>query len=153
MRWLKAFILACFLMAPLAPIEAATKIIKVLPHYLDLEGRHTLNPSLYQRDAYQGELRKKPELCSTLRFDIQWKGSSLYADSYKLRMEVITSKAYAAKPLILEENVKPRGIWSRWSSLKITPEQFRQMGEIVAWRATLWEADKQVAEQKSFLWP
>ena len=153
MRWLKVILSVMIVSMAAIPVEAATKIIKVLPHYLDMEGRHTLNPSLYQRDAYQAQLRKKPELCSTLRFDVQWKGSSQYSDAYKLRMEVITSKVFATKPLVLEQSVKPRGIWSRWSTLKMAPEQFRQMGEVVSWRATLWEGEKQVAEQKSFLWP
>ena len=32
---------------------AASKISKVLPHLLDKQGRHTLSPSLLERDAYQ----------------------------------------------------------------------------------------------------
>src|SRR2546430_443195 len=48
--------------------EAATpRIIKALPHLLDTEGRHTLSPSLYQRRAYHGFLRKKPGKSSWVR--------------------------------------------------------------------------------------
>src|SRR5437899_2397501 len=32
---------------------ATGRIIKVLPHLLDLQGHHALSPSLYDRDAYQ----------------------------------------------------------------------------------------------------
>jgi hypothetical protein len=39
-----------------APAKPA-KIVKVLPHYVDLEGRIALAPSLFERDAYQAVLR------------------------------------------------------------------------------------------------
>jgi hypothetical protein len=29
---------------------------------------------------------------------------------------------------------------------------YRQFGELIAWRATLWDDDKLLSEQKSFLW-
>ena len=45
----------------------------MLPHYLDKEGRHTLSPSLYERDAYQAILRQNPEKRGGMRFDVQWK--------------------------------------------------------------------------------
>src|SRR5690349_20263207 len=56
------------------PASAATgRITKVLPHLLDLEGRHALSPSLYDRDAYQARLRQHREQVSGIRFDVQWK--------------------------------------------------------------------------------
>src|SRR5205814_9854679 len=94
--------------------EAATgRIIKVLPHLLDLAGRHSLSPSLYERDAYQAFLRKNPEKCSGLRFDVQWKAKAADSKRLKLRLEVRGSKA--AEPLVLEETA-PRNHWyHRWS--------------------------------------
>ena len=57
-----------------SPATAATgRIIKVLPHLLDLQGHHALSPSLYDRDAYQARLRQHPDLVSGIRFDVQWK--------------------------------------------------------------------------------
>ena len=49
------------------------KVIKVLPHLLDQAGRHSLSPSLFERDAYQAELRKHPEKVSGLRYDVRWR--------------------------------------------------------------------------------
>src|SRR5207249_4815919 len=40
---------------------AAGRVVKVLPQFLDLKGRNTLSPSLYERDAYQAVLRRHPE--------------------------------------------------------------------------------------------
>src|SRR5256885_6498812 len=84
-----------------SPTEAATaRIIKVLPHLLDRKGRHTLSPSLYERDAYQGFLRKNPDQCSGLRFDVQWKAKRVDWSQLKLRVEIRGSKD--AQPFALE---------------------------------------------------
>ncbi len=53
---------------------ASGKVLKVLPHFLDLQGRHALSPSLFERDAYQAHLRKNPAEVSALRFDVEWSG-------------------------------------------------------------------------------
>src|SRR5437868_15260401 len=66
--------------------SASGKVMKVLPHFLDLEGRNALNPSLYERDAYQAQLRRNPKERSGLRFDIQWKSREV--TPLKLRVEM-----------------------------------------------------------------
>ena len=69
MRWLKLLPLLIFFSGLTPESEAASaKIIKVLPHLLDRDGRHTLSPSLYERDAYQAILRAHPIQRSALRF-------------------------------------------------------------------------------------
>lgn len=131
----------------------AGRIVKVLRHYLDLEGRHTLSPSLYERDAYQAQLRKHPEQCSALRFDVQWKARKTAGPELKLRLEVRGSRAYLSKPWVLERTVNRKGFgWTRWSSLELGGQDFKQLGEVVAWRATLWDGEECIAEQQSFLW-
>jgi len=131
--------------------EAATaRIIKVLPHFLDRDGRSSLSPSLYERDAYQVFLRKNPEQCSGLRFDIQWKARKADWSRLKLRVEIRGSKA--ATPKILERPAKRNHWYNRWSSLALDGITYQQLGEVIAWRVTLWEGDQLLAEQKSFLW-
>jgi hypothetical protein len=131
--------------------EAATaKIVKVLPHLLDREGRESRSPSLYERDAYQAFLRKHPDECSGLRFDVQWKATDADRPRLKLRVEVRGSKE--ANPFVLERR-GPRNHWyNRWTTLTLDGDSYRKAGEVIAWRATLWEGDKMIAEQKSFLW-
>jgi hypothetical protein len=128
------------------------KIVKVLQHYLDAQGRHTLSPSLYERDAYQVYLRKNPDKRSALRFDIQWKVRGVEISRLTLRMEVRGSQAHRDKPLILEQPAKRNRGLGRWSSMTIEGDAFKQLGEVVAWRATLWAGDQPIAEQRSFLW-
>ncbi|MBI2946555.1 MAG: hypothetical protein HYY23_02850 [Verrucomicrobia bacterium] len=145
-------LLALFHLCGVTGAAADAKIIKVLPHYLDLEGRHARSPSLYERDAYQESLRKSPEQRSALRFDIQWKAKGTLAGNLRLRMELRTSKNFLLKPLVLEQAVQKRRWFSSWSALQVSGEEFKQMGELLAWRATLWDGEKMLAEQRSFLW-
>lgn len=131
---------------------APPKIMKVLQHLLDQQGRNALYPSLYERDAYQAYLRKNPSKSSALRFDVQWKAPHSKASQFLLRLEVRATKAYVTQPLVLEQRVVPKGWFSHWSAIKIEEAKFREMGEIVAWRVSLIQDGHEVAEQKSFLW-
>jgi hypothetical protein len=152
-RPLLLLIACCGLMAAW-PAQAATgRVIKVLPHFLDLNGRHALSPSLYERDAYQAYLRKHPEERSGVRFDIQWKSHGAVYSPLKLRVELRgTAKGDLPSQTVLESEVKPGGWFSHWSSLSLAGEAYARFGEATAWRATLWEGDQLLGEQKSFLW-
>ena len=54
--------------------------------------------------------------------------------------------------IVLEEAIKPLGVSGSWSQLTLKGEEFKKAGKVIAWRASLIEADKEVAELKSFLW-
>jgi hypothetical protein len=136
--------------APTGSWGAAAKIKKVLTFYLDLEGRQSLSPSLFDRDAYQAELRNHPSKRSGLRFDVQWKAST--SAPLKLRVEMRGAKGVESTKAIVETTVRKRGLFSRWARLPLTGEEYQKFGEVVAWRATLWEGDVMVGEEKSFLW-
>lgn len=122
----------------------------MLPHFLDQEGRHTLSPSLYDRDAYQAQLRQHPEQRSAIRFDVQWKAKRNKV--LKLRIELRGVRDRQPTTAVLERTVAKRGWFSRWTALPLAGEQYKDFGELTAWRATLWDGDLPVAEQKSFLW-
>jgi len=135
-----------------AQAESA-QILKVLPHYLDLEGRESLSPSLYERDAYQFILRHHPEQRSALRFDINWKAKRQGTEKLILRLELRSSnKEVLQAPLVLERPVRPRRWFSRWNSLLLEGDDYRQFGQVLAWRVSLWRGDQLLADQKSFLW-
>jgi len=129
---------------------APCRIIKVLPQLLDDQGRHTVSPSLYGRDAYQAELRATPGKCSGMRFAIQWKARVKDSGNLVLRVEARVSKQ--TTPLVLEQHVKRTGLFNRWTSLPLTGARFQESGDVTAWRATLWDGNVLLAEQKSFLW-
>jgi hypothetical protein len=126
----------------------SARIVKVLPHYLDTQGRHTLSPSLFERDAYQAQLRKHPEQRSAVRFDVQCKGVGRADGSLELFIEIRGTKSGAANPIVIVETVK-RGSWIMPT---LRGELFERCGDVVAWRATLWRGDQLVSEMKSFLW-
>jgi len=129
---------------------ASPRIVKVLPHFLDQKGRHTLSPSLYERDAYQAHLRNHPEEQSGLRFDVQWK--SLPGRDLHVRLELRGRKDDKTTTAILTDGQRKRGLFSKWTSLLLTADRFEKFGKLTAWRATLLDGDNVVAEQKSFLW-
>lgn len=153
MRRSCCFILTLFVCATaLAAGFPTGKVIKVLPHLLDAEGRHTLSPSLFDRDAYQAELRKKPAMVAGIRFDIQWKAKGAAKESAVLRVELRgTAKGNLPNEMKLETTVA-MGSWSHWAALKLDGEKYKSFGEITAWRVTLWTGDELLGEQKSFLW-
>jgi hypothetical protein len=140
------------LLTTVAATAATGRVVKVLPHFLDLEGRHSVSPSLYDRDAYQAELRKYPARRSGIRFDILWRGRSETKEKAKLRVELRgTAKGNLPSETVLETEVTITGT-SHWAALKLDGENYKKFGEITAWRVTLWSGQQMIGEQKSFLW-
>ena len=133
------------------PARAATdRIIKVLPQFLDLKGRNSVSPSLYDRDAYQARLRRRPEDCSGMEFQVQWKAKS--SSDLKMKLEVRGSKDGQSTTGSSEALVRHvRGL-NKWTPLVLKGAPYEQVGEIIAWRVSLWDGEKLLAEQKSFLW-
>ena len=132
-----------------APAGSA-RLVKVLPQFLDRQGRIALNPSLYERDAYQAQLRSRPELRSGLQFAVQW--GSRDTRNVKLRVELRGNRGKSGTFATLESPIRYRGLFTSWARISLTGEEYEKFGELSAWRATLWEGDKLLAEQKSFLW-
>ena len=153
MRRLLIYVAFTFLLTAALSAGAATgKVVKVLPHFLDLKGRHTLSPSLYDRDAYQAQLRLHPEQRSALRFDVQWRALAA-KDKLKLKVELRgTAKGDLPRSTSLESEVNPSHKTSGWAALKLAGDDYKNFGEVTAWRVTLWAGEHLLGEQKSFLW-
>ena len=127
--------------------------MKVLPHFLDREGRHTLSPSLYERDAYQAVLREHPEKRAGIRFDVPWKTKGSSLGTLRLIVEARTIvEGNQPRQIVLEKKIEPSGFLSRWTGLVVSGEKYPKFGDVTAWRVTLWEDDQLLDEQKSFLW-
>jgi len=137
----------------LSSFAASGKIVKVLPHFLDQNGRHTQSPSLYDRDAYQFQLRKHPELRTGIQYDILWRGRGpVKNQTAVIRVELRgTAKGELPSETTLESEVQLTGT-SHWAKIKLDGEAYKQFGEVTAWRVTLWVGDEMIGEQKSFLW-
>lgn len=131
--------------------EAANaRLKKVLPQLIDLQGRNSVSPSLYERDAYQDFLRKNPDKRGGLSFQVQWTGHG--AENLVLRMEMRGVRENVVQTKTLEMPVKKKGWFSNWNSVVLRGANYKDFGDLTAWRATLWEGNQQVSEQKSFLW-
>lgn len=136
--------------APSASSVPSVRLVKVLPHYVDKQNRIALSPSLYERDAYQAHLRKNPSEQGGMRFDVQWKSG--ITNRFLLRLELRGNKGNIGTSATLEQPVKYTGFINTWSKLVLSPDAHARLGELSAWRATMWDGPKLVAEQKSFLW-
>ncbi len=153
MIWLKRLCFAALILSLLPALQAASdKVIKVLPLYLDLQGQHTLSPSLFERDAYQAMLRRDPAKCGGLRFDTQWKARKVAGRTLRLRLELVTTRHPKTTPFVLEQAVVPKRWCSSWSGLELDAAQMKAVGEVVAWRVSLLAGDQTLSEQHSFLW-
>ncbi len=151
--WAIVICLICCLLC--LPAWAGTgRIVKVLPEYLDLKGRNSLSPSLYERDAYQVYLREHPEKRSGMTFYTQWKVKGWIDEPVKLRVELRGPAAgELPKQMKLEKEVEPTvGLFSHWTSLTLAGEDYKRFGHVTAWRVSIWQGNKLLGEQKSFLW-
>ena len=148
MHWPGIASLIVLASAIVANAESA-KVIKVLPHLLDLKGRSAVHPSLFDRDAYQQELRASHTNRSAIRFDIQWKAKDY--EGLTLRIQAKGMKGKEPREETLEQSLKP-GTFSKWTGLTLSGERYQKFGDLVSWRATLLNGTNVVAEQKSFLW-
>jgi len=150
----KQFIAALLLFALSFQADAATgRVLKVLPQLLDLQGRHALSPSLYDRDAYQARLRQHRTQVSGIRFDVEWKtkGEPTAPLSVIVEMRDMV-EGIEPKQYVIEEKIQGGGWFNHWTKVVLAGNEYRNFGEVTAWRVTLWEGEKFLAEQKSFLW-
>ena len=151
-RLLVIMLLLGSLSATFASDAASGRVVKVLPLLLDLKGRDAISPSLYDRDAYQVYLRQHTNEISAIRLDVLWKVSNAKGAKLKLRVELRGIGAGGLpRQTMLEQSVTP-GFFRRWTSLTLGGVDYKNSGELVAWRTTLWSDDQLLGEQKSFLW-
>ena len=85
-----------------------------------------------------------------LNFAVRWKSSARIP--LTLRVELRGFRGNKSTTAMIETSERHRGLFSKWSTVVLTGRDFREFGEVTAWRATLWEGNKLLAEQTSFLW-
>jgi len=138
----------------LSPVVQAGEggVLKVLPQLLDQHGRHTLSPSLYERDAYQMHLRKDAKLRGGARLAVQWKAKKVDFSILKLRAEMRCLLEDNLHSVTMEKPAVKNGHFSSWSEFRIEGADYKAFGQIVAWRVTLLEGDRQLGQLESFLW-
>jgi hypothetical protein len=139
------------MIAPASWAQSA-KILKVLPEYVDLEGRTSLSPSLFERDAYQARLRRDPSQQSGVTFFVNWKAKKIKSGHLILRVEMRGVRGDVIQNQTLEKAIDKVPWLRTWTTVTLTGKDYKAFGNMIAWRATLLEGDKVMAEQRSFLW-
>jgi len=153
-RFLAAWLLAIVMAVNLPALAGSITLVKVLPEFLDLKGRNSVSPSLYERDSYQVILRDHPERRSGIRFYIQWKTTQPIWEPMLARVELRgIAEGKLPRKLVLEEPMTNRGgVFTHWTEVTLAGESYKQFGAVTAWRVTLWEGQTLVGQQQSFLW-
>lgn len=151
-RILSAVVVALFLVAGPRAVAAEAKIRKVLPHLMDEKGRISIRPGLFDRDGYQQTLRQSPHRVSGIRFDVQWKAPREKRDELVIRIELRTAKGEPGVITVVQAPTRENHRIGGWSSVTLKAEDYAKTGEVLAWRAVLLDGDRELAEQKSFLW-
>ena len=153
MRTLLILLLTLGLLAGARAADAITgRVLKVLPLLLDQQGRPALSPSLFDRDAYQAQLREHTNEVSAIRYDVLWSAKNAGEAKLKIRVELRgVDTANRPKLKTLETEATP-GFFRKWTPLTLAADEFRSFGAVTAWRATLWNGDQLLGEEKSFLW-
>jgi hypothetical protein len=128
------------------------RIVKVLPLFLDLKGHDAVSPSLFDRDAYQVYLRAHTNQVSAVRFDFLWLVENPSTEKYKLHVELRGVGEDGKPTQTVVEQEASRHRLRHWDSLTLGGADYKNLGSLIAWRATLWRGDELLAEQKSFLW-
>ena len=150
--WILLLTLGLFVTAQAADVVTG-RVIKVLPLLLDLKGRTALSPSLFDRDAYQAKLRQETNQISAIRYDVLWSAKNLGENKLKIRLELrgvgTTNNLPKFKLLTAEATT---GFLENWTPLTLDGDEYKSFGAVTAWHASLWDGDKMVGEQKSFLW-
>ena len=97
-----------------AAYAGGDRIVKVLPHYLDVHGKHAVSPSLFERDAYQAMLKANPDKRGGMQFDVRWKSGVASRRERVLRLEagnvVRAAERLAVPRCTLVEGIKRHAI-------------------------------------------
>jgi hypothetical protein len=153
---MRAFLMVVFLIGSLGAALAADtvtgRVIKTLPFLLDKQGQDSTSPSLFDRDAYQAQLREHLKNVSGIRIDVQWKAVKAPAEKLKIRVEARGVALDGTPSMRTLETEVSAGRFSHWTKFTLTGDDYKKFGSLVAWRATLWNGDTLLGEQKSFLW-
>ncbi len=153
-KW-SIWLLLTSVLAVASPAGAATgRVAKVLPEFLDLKGRNSLSPSLYERDAYQASLREHPALRSGMVFYVEWKTKGAIWEPLTVQVELRgITEGNLPKRLVLDQRAENQGGWfTHWTHVTLSEAEYKKIGSVTAWRVTLWEGKKLLGQQQSFLW-
>src|SRR5260370_2237828 len=152
-RSLSGLLIVSALAASFPAVAATSSLIKVLPEYLDLKGRNSLSPSLYERDVYQATLRLHPERRSGICFYIQWKTKKPVWEPLLARVELRgIAEGNLPRQRVLEPAVSnPGGPLSHWTTITLAGEDYKKFGSVTAWRVILWEGSTLISKEQSFV--
>ena len=149
------FPLIAFSEDPVVSSEKGYKVIKVNHEWIDSEGHtHAEIADFPAKAKYQKTLDDTGKH-SGIRFHIHWTTPSARLPHFAVKLEV---QGYDAKTqretleTLLATYPKNPRFKSGWSRLDIKRDTLERLGDLMAWKVTLFQNGQFVAERKSFTW-
>jgi hypothetical protein len=128
-------------------------VLKVNRTLLDQFGHETdVVGDLQGQAAYQYDLRHDPFRQRGARFHIKWKAPRR-AERIRLVLDLqgLNPANESTRATVAAHQPDMDG-WAEWTTLDIKGQQFKKLGEIMAWRVTLYSGDQVMAELPSANW-
>ncbi len=152
-----AALIAIFLLAGCATQNTVSRggfaVLKVNRTLLDNYGYETdVVGNLKGEASYQYSLRHEPNRQSGGRFHIKWRAPK---GSTQVRLVLDVRGLTPANETVrdtLSESFADMDGWAEWTTLDIKERQFKRLGEIMAWRVTIYSGDRVMAELPSGNW-
>jgi hypothetical protein len=98
-------------------------------------------------------LRQNPQKRSGMLYEVHWKAKGKVSAPLRLQLEVRgMAEGNLPRQFVLKKAVRSGGWFGHWTGLVLSGQQCKELGEVTAWRVSLWEGERLLGEQESFLW-
>lgn len=152
-----AVLIAIFLLTGCSTENVVQKpgyaVLKVNRNLYDQFGYETeLVGDLKGEAVYQYELRHAPDKQFGCRFHIKWKAPRGTAQA---RLVLDVRGLNKNNETVLDQFTVTRSLvedWAEWSTIDINGPQFKRLGTIMAWRVSIYNRDRVMAELPSGNW-
>jgi len=130
------------------------KISKVNVEYVDAQGNTTSAiGDQVEKARYQRQLEHSGKY-SAIRYYILWKAPSTPTPDLAIKLEARGMDVESGREGVetLTKTYPQKGHFSGWAILDIQGEALKKFGRPRAWKATILQGNRSMAERKSFTW-
>ena len=130
------------------------KISKVNVEYVDAQGNTTSAiGDQVEKARYQRQLERSGKY-SAIRYYILWKAPSTPTPDLAIKLEARGMDAESGHESVetLTKTYPQKDHFSGWATLDIQGEALKKFGRPRAWKATILQSNRAMAERKSFTW-
>ncbi len=152
--------LGCLLIPAWAEIQPESEsssdyvIAKVNHEFIDKDGYTTLEiGDLVRKARYQGKIESDRDI-QGMRFVVHWKAPSSRRPQFTVQVQArgVDFETNEETLVTVQQHYTQTPNFSGWTFLDIKGRDFKRLGKLMAWKATLLQNYKVVASRHSFTW-